>query len=639
MANDFNVLDMAEAIAAQDDIDVSDLFTKPKEDIPKQTSTPTLEQVSMVQPVKESKPVESPKSNEWTPDASLLEDMPEMNAKPVTYSKEEFKEEDHSLHNLNDEEAVKDAANTADDLTRKNINIEAAKKRHGITKLAIDNQRLDTASLFTAIMVAAGNPDYDQAQKELDDIFNDIKANRPDLILERTEEAEKKLAENVAVNSTDAENTNNAVPVANISTENVTNSTDVSVIIDKTSLPNVSFTAEDMEKIRKSRRVELNIVERKDLEFSSIDDIDGNAIDEVLMPYHHKVGETTASLPASKYRACFTGLTYTEVIDLSTSINMNNIDGEIKKWTIAFDHIKNQSIGPWEEYRWYIDPVTKKKVKININAPDPDGINPVNIYNVSKFEDFLMKTSYLDLDFILWKILCATSNEKEIISITCNSLVSGGVKCRNRYDWLYNPEELLDQNSINPTVLEEMKQTGEAGTTEEILENYNTSLVRANNTVTLPTSKFILVFGHVSAYTYLNDLYSGLKEIEEEVNKADNNDESTYDPTIGSKFIMYSMLTITKAILIPKKDGSGYLRVKDVPGIIKIFKTFDEIDLEATNEIFNSVITPYKLKFRIPDIICPKCHSRSNVPINNMADLLFILSQSLNSVEVILKRQ
>ena len=107
---------------------------------------------------------------------------------------------------------------------------------------------------------------------------------------------------------------------------------------------------------KKSRTVELNIVEGKDLEMSSIENISSkSAIDLALAPYIRKSNDIVAALPASKYRASFTGLSYVDMIDLSNSQELNTIDGEKKKWTIAYQHIKNPSIGPWKEYRYYID--------------------------------------------------------------------------------------------------------------------------------------------------------------------------------------------------------------------------------------------------------------------------------------------
>ena len=110
----------------------------------------------------------------------------------------------------------------------------------------------------------------------------------------------------------------------------------------------------------------------------------------ILSQYTRKVNDIVGALPASKYRATFTGLSYTNILDLAHSQELSNIDGEKKRWSIAYEHIKNPSIGP------FID-----------------------------FEDFLKKTSFLDIDFILWKILCATTMEKEIISIDCHGKFNG----------------------------------------------------------------------------------------------------------------------------------------------------------------------------------------------------------------------
>ena len=92
--------------------------------------------------------------------------------------------------------------------------------------------------------------------------------------------------------------------------------------------------------------MELTLVEVVPIEYSQIEDAPDNVIDALLAPYQYKVNSIESPLPASKYRATFTGLPYPEVIDLSNAQEMDTIEGEMKKWSIAFNHMRNQSIGP-----------------------------------------------------------------------------------------------------------------------------------------------------------------------------------------------------------------------------------------------------------------------------------------------------
>lgn len=594
----FSVLDMVDEYAAENDIDPSEVFAQPVEE------------------------VEKPKKKEWNPDVS---DMEEFRSTGVVYNKEDVKlEEDHTLRNLTDDTAVEESKSTMGDLERKDQNIEEAKARHGILKLQIP-----PGPEQLHFLMAGGNPDHEEAQAELDKLFEELKKVHPEFILEWApgfgpdDQTEIPVEEN-------AEEPQTYTPINKIDPDDIqlwdgSSLNTTKVIIDKRDASELSWTAEEAEKIRKSRTVELNIVEGKDIEFGDVTNVTGNAVDNLLSKYQRKTNDVVAALPASKYRATFTGLTYPEVIDLSTSNEMNTIDGERKKWSICFSHIRNQSIGDWEEYQEYTDPKSGKIVRAIIGTELPDDVDDIHV--VTKFEDFMRKTSFMDLEFMLWKILCATTMDREIVSIDCRSSFHGA-PCGNTYDWIYTPSDLLGVDSIDPVVLDDMKKTGEAGTTEQIMENYATSPLNAYDYVKLNTSGFIVVYGHVSANVYLNELYSKIQEL---------NEESTSDPTVISKAMAYSTLTVVKEVLIPGDDGK-YNRVTGIDNLVKVLDVLDEIDWQTLNEITTLMLTPYQFKYSIRDIVCPKCKNRSVIPIDSMTRLLFIVARSLSSVQVTLKK-
>jgi len=636
----FSVLDMADSYAAANNIDTADIFRKnpvsgnikaeleANETIEKQSTEETTNQP--IKPITREK-------KEWMPDSSLLEGMNEFSG-PVTYHKDEIKvSSDTELKNISDDNAIKDSMETMNELDRKRVNIEQAKKRHGIK-----NFQIPEGPYHASIFAAAGDTNYKRAQEKLDEIFNEIKETYPEFILEweSKEEApinqDNDLMENVIKNTPSLKE--NKLADAIVNDPNIIlpdseikplESEEVKVIIDKSNLPEVSWTPDELDKIKKSRTVELNIIESSPLEFSEIQDVDSNMVDTVLAPYQRKYNDVSIALPASRYRATITGLTFAELTDLQTSVEMNSIDAERKKWSICYNHIRNQNIGPWEEYKWYIDPNTKKKIKVGISDKVPNNINPNDVHTISKFDDFLMKTSYIDLDFIIWKILCATAMENEIITINCHAKRPNGTTCNKSYDWVYNPNELLRVDLIDPAVLEEMKVTGEANTKEEILNNYNSSPLHSNNTVKLRTSGMSVVFGHISAYDYLNEIF-GLSEDLNAMIEAE-------DPSSISKGFNILMLKSIKAIIVPTTDGK-YMRIKGGENLLKVFDTLDEVDWQTLFEISNMMTNPYDFKYSFQNLVCPSCHTRSSIDIENITRLLFILAQSLTNVQVVLKR-
>lgn len=625
MSSQFNVLDMAQDYADNNEIDVSDIFNSPDPVEKSIDDTPVDDTL-----IEKEKAPEKKEKKAWKPDIS---DMPEMNQAPITYSKDEYVEKrDTQLKNIMDDDAQQEALDAQSQIERQYTNIEAAKKRHGIIKLQIP-----PGPLYVAMMSAAIDTNYQRGQKHLDDVFNELFKEHPEFVLEwapgygpdaKTNEAPiTDETQKTVTQASETVETTAKVPLEITKTpvEDVDTTT---INIDKTNLPQISWSAEEVEKIKRSRTVNLNIIEHENLEFTEIKDLNTNDIDAVLSQYQRKTSDIVAALPASKYRATFTGLSYTEVIDLNASVEMNSLDSERKKWSIAFNHIHNQSIGPWEEYQWYIDPNTKKKVRIAYTATLPVSLSNVELHVVTKFDDFLMKTSFMDLDFILWKILCATSMSKEIITIDCHHVGKNGQECGNTYDWIYSPEELLMMDSVNPQVAEEMKETGTASTKDEITRVYNSSMLRTNSAVKLPHRGFQVAFGHISAYEYLNNVFGKIKELE---------DEDENDPTIASKGINYTTLSVIKSFIIEYPDGT-IGKISGPDNILKVLTSLDEVDWLVIAEIVRMVLEPYQFRWALRDIVCPKCKNRSNIAINDMSRLLFIVARSLESVQVTLSR-
>jgi len=635
-SNQFSVLDMAQTYASENDIDVEDLFKNPaktpKTEISDESITEEPAAEFSMKPIlkedsKEPQSVITGPGQErkpWKPDDSLLEDMPEVTAGPVIYNNEDIKEEilSKELGSVVDTVAQNSGVQAMDDMTRKNYHIDKIK-----TELGIGNCRIPEGEFHAMIFTAAGDVDSKRAMDGLREIFTNIIINYPEFILDWTDPSKNphnKDSKDVPVKDVpvpaqqiqsavvseeevDAFAEPLSVPESNPTTPTISSgdAEETKIVIDKTNLPEIAWTSEELEKIRKSRSVELNIVEDVTLKYTNIEDIDENTVDIVLSQYIRKAGDVAGALPASKYRATFTGLTYTEILDLSYSQELNNIDGERKKWSIAFDHVKNQSIGPWQ-----IEDIKNKEGEI--------------LRTTTEFEDFLKKTSFMDLEFILWKILCATAMDKEIISIDCHGTFNGS-PCNRNYDWIYSPRELLVMDSMNPAVLEEMKKTIEAGSEEEIIKNYQESMLNTKNTIELPTSKIGVIFGHVSAYEYLNFIYPEIHDMQNQTN-----------PML-SEALAYSTLTVIKNFLVPQGDDK-FGRIKGVKQLIRVINTLDEIDWQTISELVRIMLEPYQFRFELRNIRCPQCKTKSNITVEDMSKLLFIVAQSLSNVQVVLKK-
>lgn len=605
MNNNFSVIESMTKYDSQDD----DLIFKKKEPIKEEAVvTPATEENS--NSMKEETETSTKKTKKpWMPKAEIINEMAEFNQAPVTYAKDEIKDKkDSTLTNVNDEEAINNSKSTMGDLKRKEQNIEFAKKRNGIKHLKIPE-----GEIKMKILIAASDPDPKVAAKLLDELFKDIIKNNPEYIYEWADKPAEVKSEESTIKADEDK-------VDTVEPKELSEPGSATIIIDKSQVTDVVWTNEDIEKIKKSRSIELKIVEDIDLKFSSIEEIDDNAVDSALNEYRRTINDCIGVLPASRYRAVFSGLSYPEILDLSYSDEINSLDAEKKKWTLAFNHMHSPSI-EFKEYSYFIDPKTKKKVIISNGVKVP---NDAKVVDVSKFDDFCMKTSFLDLEFILWKILCATAMDSEIISITCHNNIKG-VECGKTYDWIYSAKELLDMEKMNPAVLEGMEETGLADSQEKIYKNYAKSSVAHDSIVELPSSKYKIVFGHISAYDYLNSVYSEISKLSQAKTEMEL-----------SQAIVYTTLSIIKGIIIP--NGNGYGRVSSISGIIKIAKSLNEIDWQVISELTKLMLEPYKLPFSLRNITCPACKSKSDINIEDLSKLLFIVAQSLATTNVTLKR-
>lgn len=579
------------------------------------------------------------RASKWTPDEEDTKSLEELNRSSlgVMVDKDKYVEkEDTTLRDVAEDHAVEDGAAAVDDLMIKTQAIEASKKRLHIVKLAIE----DPAE-HAAIFAIASDTNTQRRDEQLDARIKAYVEKFPSTVIEweygygpnvkvsqnKVEPVEPAVAEVIPAQPTVKEDHSKEEDLEIISkaTQNLEKIPDV--VIDKTVVrvnkedaSHIFWDQEDVDKIKKSRRVELDIVETTSLEYNEVVELDENAIDNVLSQYTRKMNDVSSPIPASKYRATFTGLSYPEILDLSQSQELNTVDGLKKKWTIVFNHLKNPSIGQFKPFRYYIDPSTKKKVHLNAGEPVPEG---AKLEYGDAFDDFLKKTSFLDLDFMLWKILCATTMESEVISINCHAR-HNGEECKKEYDWIYSTKNLLDMDKIDPAVLEEMDKTATVSSQQEIEANYKDSFLASSSVITLPHSGFKIMCGHQSAYEHINTIFGKVLEITE-----------AQSPS-ASDALTVTMLSVVKAVLVPY-NGS-YAKINSVDGIMKVLKQLDEVDYQTVGEMMRVILEPYQFTYNLRDIVCPKCGNVSNIPIQDMSRMLFIVAQSLMSVQVVLKK-
>lgn len=640
MDNEFSILDSSSSFVT--DTDDSVFNDEVEESIitePTKNQQSSIEIKSVFPEPEEIKP-QPKKRREWKPDQKLIADMPELNVKPVTYSKDEYiVAEDKTLKNLTDENAKKDAAVVLESLQLKDIRIQKIKEKFGIKHLSIPEYSDDGNSediqgkiMRCRIMSVASDPDETVALAKLSEIFTDIIENHPEYILEWDKSHEDTENEDL-VEDTPEEESEIIDTTYEVKEEKSTEEVEEGVgfvsniIIDKTNISNFGWSPEEFDKITKSKQINLQVVDGMDLKFNKIiEEDDDNIIDSVLHEYRRRLKDVTVVLPASRYCGTMRGLSYIEMSDLSYQAELSPANLYNKGWTMIYDHFENPSINI-QGYDYYIDPETKQKIKITHANQDsiPEG---AKVGSISRYEDFLMKTSFADYQFLLWKLLCATILDSEIITLTCGSIVKGK-QCNSRFDWLYSPETLIDMDKMDPEILKGMKKTGECIGEKMILENYKESFVVKNQSVELPCSKIKCIFGHVSVYDYINKVLPSIPDLSKLAE-----DQDDFDTAIN--VFLEGMLQIVKFFLIPREDGSA-IKVSSIEGCKKIIKQLNEVDFATLNEVAQMVIKPFSFDFSIKNVVCPKCKSKINIPVTNILQLIFQATRILSKTQVTLK--
>lgn len=170
-------------------------------------------------------------------------------------------------------------------------------------------------------------------------------------------------------------------------------------------------TLPDDDKTKVTRARKINIVETKDAEVpTSVRTI--TSLDEYRRIVKRKItGEyVEVVLANSGYIATVRAATSLEM----ATILPDDIDDETelpkyaKRFQFAYDHLVTTSVGPMS------------------------------------YNDFLARTSMIDLDALIWAIFKASVPEKQEITIVC-----GNPNCRNGHPYFYNPSDIVNINALS----------------------------------------------------------------------------------------------------------------------------------------------------------------------------------------------
>lgn len=372
-------------------------------------------------------------------------------------------------------------------------------------------------------------------------------------------------------------------PVINI---NVPQNAPVNVTVDESIIP----------KTHVSKEINIHVKEISEIDIDASKIIENCAQDDIIKPYDSGIGDVPITLPMSAYRCVMRPINWYDSLQMSTPTSNNPVDVEMKKWSIIYNHMKNISIGDFEN-----------------------------------FDDFLKKTKYQDGDLLIWAILVASSDETEDIYLKCQR-----EKCNTEYNYKYNPRSLIHIDE--KLVPKHYKKTHDVAMGQEAIEHWKKyGMTRIE--YTLPESGYIVEINDPSAYDYLTNKLPTIREIykrfrpEEELSDMKPNDPSMliFDYLSGHAMLI-------SAITIPGKDGKRY-RYTDWDKIEEIVtsglgKNDSTYLLGLITSARQKIVSP--MSFYLENVECPNCHSiskRINIP--RIADqLVFQLSRGLQNTTI-----
>ena len=369
-------------------------------------------------------------------------------------------------------------------------------------------------------------------------------------------------------------------------TINVPDGSDVTVNVDSDVVRNMS----------ESRKIDIivNKVSEKDMKMDVILNTQQKGI---IQTYDPGINDTPVTLPISAYRCVMRPINWFDFIRLVAPSSQNRSDDELKKWSVIYKHLKNPSIGTFND-----------------------------------FDDFLKKTKYQDRELLMWAVLVATADEEEPLSITCPN-----PKCRYQRTLKYRPRTIvhLDPDHI-PAHYDAVHNAQVQDEAQKIFNEVSNKRTR----YTLPSTGIIVEISEPSAYDFITKKLNLVQDLYKRyVPDGDMSELDPEDPKmVEFDYLSANALYITSMSIV--RDGKEYMfdQWEDIEEIIR--NALDTEDSAILLKIISkSRANTSPVSFYLEDIVCPKCGlKREKLQINDIGQtLLFQVSRRLDNMEINLK--
>lgn len=326
--------------------------------------------------------------------------------------------------------------------------------------------------------------------------------------------------------------------------------------------------------------------------------IENSQQSDIIQSYDTGMNDTPVTLPMSGYRTVVRPVNWFESLAMAAPTSRNQADFQMRKWSIIYNHMKNNSIGKFES-----------------------------------FDDFMHKTKYADGELLAWAVLVATADETEELAVTC-----GNPKCHKQFIHKYQPRSIVHLNPERiPKTYEQVHQVSPGPEAVKLFNRISGKRTRYE----LPHTGIIVEFNEPSAYDQIQykipairELYTRYRPDDPEMERYGR--EAANDPMMLEFNYKMACMTQISAMTIRKDDKEyRFTNWEDIEKIIQ--SSLDVFDSSILINLIGKVQTSSSpAEFYISDLKCPHCgRIEARLDIDDIAqNLLFQISRRLEAMEI-----
>lgn len=343
----------------------------------------------------------------------------------------------------------------------------------------------------------------------------------------------------------------------------IANIDEVTIILDKSGLGEVSFTEEEKKRIEKAKRIKLVEVSDKKLATLKIKKKLKKDDDFTVVQKSFDRSLSSVIALASGYTAKMSNISALEAIKLTQRPGTDTANSILEKWSLIYEKMKNVSCGSFET-----------------------------------FDDFISNTAFADYNAFLYALICSSYPEEDAMTFTCRS-----EKCKDLpnkdFEIKYKNKGLIRTDLITEEQASAMQKIIEAAPIlTEAKKVKEQSPVNQTMRLAFDDDSGIIVDCTIPS---VKDVIERIhRNLDDELRSADNQ-------------IALLLATNIQAIYIPDyestdEDEYEYTELTDIHHIVQAINQFTEYQTNLLGEYLDSITRKYLIRFGLPSVVCPRCH-------------------------------